>query len=324
MPNDETPGIPGIDDADDELDGDTDEGLFLTAGNAARADSYIAEHTEFSRSAVQRLISDGFITVNGRTIKPRTPLSEGDTIEIRFPETHETELTAEPLPLDIVYQDADIAVINKPVGMVVHPAAGNPNGTLVNALMYHIKDLSGIGGELRPGIVHRIDKNTSGLLVVAKNDFAHSFLSEELKTHSVQRTYIALCLGNFPVDSGTISAPIGRHRTDRKRMAVVSDGREAITHYRVLERYGDMTLLEVRLETGRTHQIRVHMAYINHPLVGDLLYGPKKQTLFDKGQLLHAGVLGFVHPSTGEYMEFSSPLPEEFEQVLEKLRRSVK
>ena len=321
MPNDETPGLLGIDDADDELDGDTDESLFLTAKNAARADSYIAEHTEFSRSAVQRLISDGFITVNGRTIKPRTPLSEGDTIEIRFPETHETELTAEPIPLDIVYQDADIAVINKPVGMVVHPAAGNPNGTLVNALMYHIKDLSGIGGKLRPGIVHRIDKNTSWLLVVAKNDFAHSFLSEELKTHSVQRTYIALCLGNFPVDSGTISAPIGRHRADRKRMAVVSDGREAITHYRVLERYGDMTLLEVRLETGRTHQIRVHMAYINHPLVGDDVYSSGRNSLGFHGQALHACELKLRHPRTHEWMSFHADLPEHYQAALNRLRR---
>lgn len=197
MPNDETPGIPGIDDADDELDGDTDEGLFLTAGNAARADSYIAEHTEFSRSAVQRLISDGFITVNGRTIKPRTPLSEGDTIEIRFPETHETELTAEPLPLDIVYQDADIAVINKPVGMVVHPAAGNPNGTLVNALMYHIKDLSGIGGELRPGIVHRIDKNTSGLLVVAKTIFPTAFFPRSSKRTAFNAHILLFVLAIF-------------------------------------------------------------------------------------------------------------------------------
>ena len=247
-----------------------------------------------------------------------------------------TELVPQDIPIDIVYQDADIAVINKPVGMVVHPAPGNPDGTLCNALMFHLKDLSGIGGAMRPGLVHRIDKNTSGLLVIAKNDDAHNFLANELKTHSVARTYCALCEGNFRQDSGTVDAPLARHKTDRKRMAVYPAGtagaREAVTHWFVRERFpnsgaGGRTLLRVELETGRTHQIRVHMAYINHPLVGDDVYGTGaasavrgRNDLGFVGQALHAERLRLIHPRTHEQMEFFAPLPEHFKAALEKLR----
>ncbi len=288
--------------------------------DAKRLDSYVAQHTGFTRSAVQRLIENGAITVNSNFVKASSSLKKSDIIAITPPAVHNIELAAENIPLDVVYEDSDIVVINKPVGMVVHPAPGNPSGTLVNALMYHIKDLSGIGGELRPGIVHRIDKNTSGLLVVAKNDFAHAFLSSELKTHSIQRVYMALCIGNFHEDSGTISAPIGRHRIDRKRMAVVPDGRDAITHWNVIERFGDMTLLRIELETGRTHQIRVHMSYINHPLVGDDVYSSGRNSLGFHGQALHACELRLRHPRTGEWMIFHAEPPDTYRHALIKLR----
>lgn len=289
-----------------------------------RLDAFIAENTELSRSAAQRLIENGDVAVNGEAKKAKYAVREGETVLVNLPQPAPVEIVPQDIPLDIVYQDADIAVINKPVGMVVHPAPGNPDGTLVNALMFHLKDLSGIGGEIRPGIVHRIDKNTSGLLVVAKNDAAHNFLSAELKTHSVQRTYFALCEGNFRDDSGTVDAPIARHKLDRKRMAMVPGGREAVTHWQVAERFGDMTLLSVELETGRTHQIRVHMAYINHPLIGDDVYGRGRNSLGFEGQALHAAKLRLTHPRTGERMEFTAPLPETFEKALEKLRARKK
>ncbi|MBQ1893025.1 MAG: RluA family pseudouridine synthase [Clostridia bacterium] len=286
-----------------------------------RLDAFIAGETSFSRSAVQRMIDSGDVLLNMKEAPSKAKVKAGDEVSVTPPMPEITDILPQDIPLDIVYQDADIAVINKPKGMVVHPAAGNPDGTLVNAIMYHIKDLSGIGGEVRPGIVHRIDRMTSGLLVIAKNDNAHVFLSDQLKTHAVSRVYYALCEGNFREDSGTVDAPIARHRTDRKKMAVDPNGRSAVTHWRVLERFGDMTLLRVELETGRTHQIRVHMAYIKHPIVGDEVYGHAKNSLGIVGQALHAGELRLTHPATGEEMVFTAPLPEEFVNALEKLRK---
>lgn len=286
-----------------------------------RLDAFAAAGTSLSRNAAQRLIEGGDILVNGREALPKTKLRAGDLVSIAPPPPAITDIVPQDIPIEIVYQDEDIAVINKPKGMVVHPAAGNPDGTLVNAIMFHIKDLSGIGGELRPGIVHRIDRMTSGLLVVAKNDAAHAFLSNELKTHAVSRVYYALCEGNFREDSGTVDAPIARHRTDRKRMAVDAGGRNAVTHWSVMERFGDMTLLRVELETGRTHQIRVHMAHIKHPIVGDEVYGRGKNNLGIVGQALHAGELRLTHPKTRERMTFTAPLPDEFQTALDKLRR---
>ncbi len=286
-----------------------------------RLDAFIASETSFSRSAVQRMIENGDVLLNMKEVPSKAKVKPGDEVSVTPPLPEITDILPQDIPLDIVYQDADIAVINKPKGMVVHPAAGNPDGTLVNAIMYHIKDLSGIGGEVRPGIVHRIDRMTSGLLVIAKNDNAHVFLSDQLKTHAVSRVYYALCEGNFREDSGTVDAPIARHRTDRKKMAVDPNGRNAVTHWRVLERFGDMTLLRVELETGRTHQIRVHMAYIKHPIVGDEVYGHAKNSLGIVGQALHAGELRLTHPATGEEMVFTAPLPEEFANALEKLRK---
>lgn len=281
--------------------------------------------SETSRSFIQKLIEGGNLTVNGQLCTSKKyKVSEGDTVDIIVPEPEELVIEAENIPLDIVYEDDDVLVVNKPRGMVVHPAAGNYNGTLVNAVMYHCRDrLSSINGVIRPGIVHRIDKDTSGLLMIAKNNRAHESLSRQLAEHAITRKYTALVYNNFSEDEGTVDAPLGRDPKNRLRRAVVRENsKRAVTHWRVLERFGKYTLIEAQLETGRTHQIRVHMAYINHPLVGDMLYGPKKQPLFQEGQLLHAGVLGFVHPSTGEYMEFCRPLPDEFQQVLEKLRRS--
>lgn len=312
--------------ADDECFYDSDDCMtdgrieLLSNENAKRLDSFIANNTPLTRSAAQRLINSGSVLVNGTVCKQGSPVKVGFKIIIQLPKVQETDLVPENIPLNIVYEDSDIAVINKPVGMVVHPAPGNPSGTLVNAIMYHIHDLSGIGGQLRPGIVHRIDKNTSGLLVIAKNDFAHAFLSNELKSHDVKRIYIALCMGNFPEDSGTISAPIGRHRTDRKRMAVIAGARDAITHFRVIERFRDYTLLRVELETGRTHQIRVHMAYLNHPLVGDDVYSSGRNSLGFHGQALHACELMLRHPRTHELMRFHAPLPENYRNALRKLR----
>ena len=304
---------------------ETDEPLVLSAAvSGQRLDSFIAENSPFSRSAVQKLIDGGFITVNSAFQKSKYHVRMGDVISVSPPPPEPVDLIPQDIPIDIVYQDPDIAVVNKPVGMVVHPAAGNPDGTLVNALLFHLKDLSGIGGELRPGIVHRIDKNTSGLLIIAKNDAAHNFLSEKLRLHEVRRIYYALCEGNFKEDSGTVNAPIGRHRTDRKRMAVVSSGREAITHWKVMERYGNATLLQCELETGRTHQIRVHMAYIHHPIIGDDVYGSGRNPFGFTGQALHSAELHFTHPRTGEKMVFHAEPPEIFKNAVEKLRKTIK
>ncbi len=281
------------------------------------------KNPEYSRSFVQKAIEQGNITVNGNQSDKKYRLKSGDRVS--FDIEKPLEFIPEPrnIPLDIVYEDEDILVVNKPKGMVVHPATSHLDDTLVNALLFHCKKLSDLNGMLRPGIIHRIDKDTSGLLMIAKNNRAHESLSGQLAEHTITRKYTALVYNNFSEDEGTVDAPLGRDPKNRLRRAVVRENsKRAVTHWRVLERFGKYTLIEAQLETGRTHQIRVHMAYINHPLVGDMLYGPKKQPLFQEGQLLHAGVLGFVHPSTGEYMEFCRPLPDEFQQVLEKLRRS--
>ena len=280
--------------------------------------------TDLSRSYIQKCIKDNEVYVNGQPQKASYRLKVDDEIVFRIPEAVEPAIEAEDIPLSILYEDKDLLIIDKPKGMVVHPAPGHYSGTLVNAVMYHCRDrLSSINGVIRPGIVHRIDKDTSGLLMIAKNNRAHESLSRQLAEHAITRKYTALVYNNFSEDEGTVDAPLGRDPKNRLRRAVVRENsKRAVTHWRVLERFGKYTLIEAQLETGRTHQIRVHMAYINHPLVGDMLYGPKKQPLFQEGQLLHAGVLGFVHPSTGEYMEFCRPLPDEFQQVLEKLRRS--
>lgn len=295
-----------------------------------RLDLFISEEGSVTRSFAVKLIEDGSVLVNGeRTIK-KYALREGDKVYFELPKPREYEAKAENIPLDIVYEDASIIVVNKPSGMVVHPAAGNYEGTLVNALLYHSAGtLSGINGVIRPGIVHRIDKDTSGLLVVAKTDAAHLFLENQLKTHDVSRVYHAIVIGNIKDDTGTVDAPIGRNPKDRKKMAVVLGGgaaRDAVTHFRVLERFGRYTYLELELETGRTHQIRVHMASLGHPLLGDTLYGggntdfEKKNSKIISGQCLHAKRLSFTHPDTGELMFFECPLPRDFEAVLSKLR----
>jgi 23S rRNA pseudouridine1911/1915/1917 synthase len=308
-------------DTDQENEADL---IFEADLKGERLDVFSARKCSQTRSFMQRVISQGCVTVNGIEEKSNYRLSRGDTVEICLPETAETDIKPQDIPLDIVYQDEDIAVIDKPKGMVVHPAPGNPDGTLVNAIMYHIRDLSGIGGELRPGIVHRIDKLTSGLIVIAKNDEAHRNLSEQFKYHTAKRTYLAIVEGNLREDEGTVDAPIGRHKTDRKRMAVVPDGRKAVTHWRVAERFGQYTLIEAKLETGRTHQIRVHMSYIEHPLAGDTVYGAARQKLNIEGQALHAAKLELIHPRTGRKMEFRSELPEYFTAVLNYLRNSNK
>lgn len=277
-----------------------------------------------SRSALQKLIEQGGVSVNGQICtEKKRKVEAGDLVEVLVPEPVELDVAAENIPLDIVYEDDDVLVVNKPKGMVVHPAAGNYTGTLVNAVMYHCKGrLSSINGVIRPGIVHRIDKDTSGLLMIAKNDEAHKSLATQLEKHTIKRSYQAIVYNNFTEDEGTVDAPIGRDPSNRLRQAVTySNSKEAYTTYRVLERFGRFTLIEAVLKTGRTHQIRVHMAYIKHPLLGDTVYGPKKPLYGAQGQMLHAKTLGFVHPSTGEYMEFDSELPEEFQEVLEKLRR---
>lgn len=279
---------------------------------------------EVSRSFVQKLLEKGAVTVNGKVCDSKKyKVNNGDEIEITVPEPEELKIEAENIPLDIVYEDDDLMVVNKPRGMVVHPAVGNENGTLVNAIMYHCGDrLSSINGVIRPGIVHRIDKDTSGLLMIAKNDMAHESLSQQLAEHSITRRYEALVFNNFNEDEGTVDAPIGRDPKNRLKQAVTSqNSKHAVTHWRVLERFGKYTLVEAKLETGRTHQIRVHMSYIKHPLVGDFVYGPSKQPFSVEGQLLHAKILGFVHPRTGEYMEFERPRPEIFEETLNKIRR---
>jgi len=291
-----------------------------------RLDRYVTERAGAagaSRTQIQEWIRAGRVTVNGRTAKPNAKTAPGDVIELRLPPPEPAGTEPEPIPLDVVYEDADVIVVNKPRGMVVHPAAGHPRGTLVNALLYQCRDLSGIGGVMRPGIVHRIDRDTSGLLVAAKNDLAHASLAEQLKAHAVERRYVALCHGDLPHDRGTIDAPIGRDERDRKKFAVTSrGGKRAVTRFRVLERFRNHTLVELELETGRTHQIRVHMKYIGHPLVGDPVYGKRgADPLGIIGQALHAGVLGFRHPRTGEWMSFRRPMPEDMVQALEQLRR---
>lgn len=275
--------------------------------------------TEWSRTQIGNWVSEGVLTVNGEVVKPKYKVRTGDVIEITVPEVEELEIVAEDLNLEIIYEDEDVLVVNKPRGMVVHPAPGHATGTLVNGLMHHCTDLSGINGVMRPGIVHRIDKDTTGLLMVAKNDVAHESLVNQLVAKTVTRKYTALVHGHIAHDKGTIDAPIGRDTKDRQKQAVVDSGKHAVTHFQVIERFGDYTLVECRLETGRTHQIRVHMNYIGFPLAGDPKYGPRKTIDFG-GQVLHAGVLGFTHPVTGEYLEFSTPLPEDFQQLLASLR----
>ncbi len=283
-----------------------------------RADKFIADNTELTRSHIQKLIEDGNVTVDGKPIKSNTKLKDGQNIEIIIPDPVNLETTAEDIELDIVFEDEHMLVVNKPQGMVVHPAAGNYSGTLVNALLAHCGDsLSEINGVIRPGIVHRIDKDTSGLLLVAKNNDAHISLAAQIKEHSLTRKYVALVHGNIKTDEGTIDAPIGRHHSDRKKMCVTDkNSKNAVTHYKVIERYDGYTFIECRLETGRTHQIRVHMASKGHPVIGDPVYGPKKSRFNENGQLLHARTVGFIHPKTKEYMEFNTEIPERFLKYL--------
>ncbi len=291
--------------------------------NSARIDAWLAgKLEEYSRSYIQKLCQDGHITVNGVSVKSNYKLKTGERITAFIPEAEILQVTAEEIPLDIVYEDEHIIVINKPKGMVVHPAAGNYTGTLVNALMKHCgESLSDINGIIRPGIVHRIDKDTSGLLVVAKNNHAHEFLSKKLKTHDIKREYIALVEGIIYENTGKIDAPIGRHPVERKKMSVnVKAGRNAVTHFKVLERFPSATHLELKLETGRTHQIRVHMAYIDHPVIGDEVYGRKKQRFDTRGQVLHARRLTFEHPATGKLMEFETPVPDYFTRLIQELK----
>lgn len=287
-----------------------------------RLDVYLTEKLpDLSRSYIQKLIEKECITVEDRIRKSSYKVQEDESILLELPELEELEVTAKDIPIDILYEDEDLVVVNKEKGMVVHPAQGNYHDTLVNALLHHVKDLSGINGILRPGIVHRIDKDTTGILVVAKNDFAHGYLSAQLKDHSMKREYLALVHGNVKTDHGTIDAPLGRSRKDRMKMAIVEDGKRAVTHYDVIRRYQGFTLIRAKLETGRTHQIRVHMASVHHPLVGDYVYGHKKEAV--KGQLLHAATLGFETPHKG-YMIFRTPVHQEFKEFLMKLHRMEK
>lgn len=287
-----------------------------------RLDKFIADNSDISRSYAAKLCDEGLVTLSDKQLKKKDRVSVGDKIVIQIPEPTELSVEGENIPLDIVYEDSDVIVINKPQGMCVHPAVGNESGTLVNGLVYHCgNELSAINGVIRPGIVHRIDKDTSGLLIVAKNNDAHLKLSEQLKERKALRKYIAIVNGNIREDGGTVNKPISRNPSDRKKMAVVAGGREAVTHFNVLERFGQYTLIECILETGRTHQIRVHMASIGHSIVGDPLYGIKKEKFNLNGQLLHAKTIGFEHPSTGKMMEFSSEIPEYFVNVLKKLRK---
>lgn len=286
-----------------------------------RLDIYIAENfNELSRTMIKKLIESNNILVNDKSEKVSYKVQANDNISIDIPEAKETKLKAQEIPLDIIYEDSDIIVINKPKGMVVHPANGNPDGTLVNAILSICKNsLSGIGGELRPGIVHRLDKDTSGLIIVAKNDKAHINMSEQIKERNVKKTYIALVRGNVPEEEATINMPIGRSTKDRKKMAVTKNGKQAITHFKVLKRYSKYTLLEIKIETGRTHQIRVHMAEIGYPVVGDTVYSNGKNEFGIEGQMLHAYKLEFMHPITNKHMELTAPLPQYFEEILKKL-----
>lgn len=286
-----------------------------------RLDAFLSADGALTRSQAARLIAEGRVRVNGKPAAKSARLSGGETVTVDVPQLRETALPPQNIPLDVVYEDDDVIVVNKPTGLVVHPAPGHPDGTLVNALLHHCGDsLSGIGGEKRPGIVHRIDRDTSGLIIAAKNDAAHLALSAQLKDHSLSRTYECLVTGNMKQDSGTVDAPIGRSSADRKKMAVVPTGRRAVTHWKVVARYPGVTHLRCRLETGRTHQIRVHMAYIGHPILGDTVYGAKKPVPGLTGQCLHATGLRFVHPRTGEPVELHCPLPPEFTAMLQKLQ----
>lgn len=286
-----------------------------------RIDKYLSlSAPDLTRNRIQGLIDDGNVTVNGKTVKANYKVRENDKIELLIPDAVPADIPAEDIPLDIVYEDMDILIVNKPKGMVVHPAPGHYTGTLVNALMYHCKDnLSGINGELRPGIVHRIDMDTTGLLIVCKNDYAHNFIAEQLKVHSITRKYQAIVYNSFNETEGTIEGNIGRHANDRKRMAITPTGKPAVTHYKVLQNLGRYALVECQLETGRTHQIRVHMTSINHPLLGDEVYGPKNCPFKLQGQVLHAKTIGFIHPATKKYIEFDSELPAYFSKLLETL-----
>lgn len=292
------------------------------SASGQRIDKFLSDFLEGqSRSYLQKLVKEGRVFVQGKSVKANYRVTEGEEIELEIPDMEEPDILPEDIPLDILYEDEDLLIVNKPKGMVVHPSAGHYSGTLVNALLYHCSgNLSGINGVLRPGIVHRIDMDTTGSLVVCKNDFSHNSLAEQLKVHSITRKYRAIVHGAIKEDEGTVNAPIGRHPVDRKKMAVNhKNGKEAITHYRVLERFRQYTYIECQLETGRTHQIRVHMASIGHPLLGDAVYGPSRCPYKLQGQTLHAQVLGFLHPRTGAYMEFEAPLPEYFEELLRKL-----
>ena len=293
---------------------------FSVESPADRLDKFLATETDYSRSRIQIAIAAGEALVNGASAKPGDKLKPGDVVTLAMEPPRETEVKPENIPIEIVYQDEWLAVINKPQGMVVHPAPGHADGTLVGALLWHIGDLSGIGGELRPGIVHRLDKDTSGLIVIAKNDEAHTALAAQMADKSARRIYHAIVHGGFAEDELTIDKSIGRSRTDRKKMAIDRGGRHAVTHIRVLERFGEFTYVETSLETGRTHQIRVHLVSIGRPVAGDTVYGPKSPRLHDKGQLLHAGTLILRHPGTGDEMTFHAPLPDYFENVLAKLR----
>lgn len=296
--------------------------LFICEENGTRLDAFVSAVCDISRSLAADIIDQGLVKVNGKVAKKSAKLTVGSSVEVQIPDLSEPEALPQDIPLDIVYEDDDLLVVNKPKGMVVHPAPGNPDGTLVNALLFHCKgSLSGINGVLRPGIVHRIDKDTSGLLIVAKNDKSHNALAEQIKEHSFAREYRAVVYGNVKDDTGTVNAPIGRDPKNRQRMAVVYvNSKPAVTHYEVLKRYEGFTFMRFRLETGRTHQIRVHMASIGHPLAGDPVYGPKKVITELDGQCLHAGLIGFIHPTTGEYMEFTSEIPQYFTSYLAKLK----
>ena len=285
-----------------------------------RLDSFLAEALDISRSAAARLAEEGCVTAGGKALAKNYRLAGGEELTAEIPQAEETEVAAQDIPLDVVYEDDDVIVVNKPAGMVVHPAPGHPDGTLVNALLHHCAgSLSGVGGQKRPGIVHRIDRDTSGLIIAAKNDAAHLGLSAQLADHSLARTYECLVVGNLREDAGTVDAPIGRHPADRKKMAVVHGGRRAVTHWEVIARYSGVTHVRCRLETGRTHQIRVHMAHIGHPILGDTVYGAKKNVPGLTGQCLHAVGLRFIHPRTGEAVALHCPLPEEFRTQLRKL-----
>ena len=289
-----------------------------------RIDVFLAKNLEsFSRSYIQDLIKKGKATIGGKSIKANYRLRNGDNVVLNIPKPEPLEILPENIPLDILYEDNDVILVNKPKGMVVHPAAGHYSGTLVNALLYHCKDnLSGINGVLRPGIVHRIDMDTTGVIIACKNDNAHQNIAKQLAEHSITRRYIAIVNGNLKEDEGVVDAPIARAKNDRNKMAVDKDGKTAVTHYKVLERLKNYTYIECVLETGRTHQIRVHMSYINHPLLGDEIYSGKKESMKLQGQCLHAMVLGFIHPTTNEYMEFEAPIPEYFNEILKKFKKN--